>query len=334
MSELRKYIDANASLPKEVVLGNLAWFEVSDGAYAAADLEAGFVRHNLNPGFLPGSINPADAYEKASKGVEGLKYPVSLGGTTGTATILVREAARTQQQIQRQLIREVKDESNRRLSYDKVGEMIFYRPTEDSAGKIDHSSARVRASLDPNLTPEERTMLGDLITKFNADFDRYRNFHDGQKMRGVMRNYLRYLNGVLMKSAVYFVHVNRADELTRLQAFAKELTGVEVALWQIPDISFHREEVIEACQDEAVKELNLVFTDIQKMREARKGGVISFTQYGKFKDRADEILRRSAEHSRTMQIAQDRTGDAVDLVMDALVALRTEIYNANMGDAQ
>jgi hypothetical protein len=330
---LNAYIEANASLPPEITLGHIAWFEVSDGSYSAARLEAGFVKHGLNPAFLPGAINPADAYEKASKAVEGLKYDVQLpGGAVGTAVILVRDVARTQSQIQRQMIREIRDSNNKRLDYAKVGELVFYRPSTGVAGVVDHSTANVRSSLDPNLTPQEHALLTAHKAKFTADFDRFRNYHDGQKLRGVLRNYLLHLNAVLMKSSVYFVHKNRADELRALQAFCREIDGLGMTLWQLPDLPDHRLEVVEAFQREAEKALEGVVTNIQKVRATRKGSV-SMAQFVKLKQEYDTIVAQAGEYSRTLEISQDRTAAASELALDALVALRTELIKAEEATA-
>lgn len=325
---LNAYIQANASLPPEVTLGHIAWYEVSDGSYAAAQLEAGFIKHNLNVGFLPGAINPADAYEKASRAAEGLRYRVSLPtGEEADAVILVREVSRSGSRIERHLIREVKDSNNKVLTYDRVGELVFYRPSVGSNGAVDHSTAMVRSSLAGNLTPEERALLDTLKQKFDSDFDRFRNYHDGQKLRGVLRNYLLSLNAVLMKSSVYFVHKTRADELRRLQAFIREVDGLSMTLWQLPDIPEHRLEVVEAFQREAEKALDSFVIKVQKIRDTRKGGA-TFASFVNLKQEYDLVVAQAGEYSRTLEISQDRTAAAAEIALEVLVALRTEIIKA------
>lgn len=328
-STLAQYIAANASLPADCILGYIAWFEVADGAYDGNALDALFAKHNLNPGFLPAPINPADAFEKATKAVEGLKYPVSLGTdhlgheVRGTAEIMVREAARTDSQIQRHLIREVRDSGARKLAYDKVGELIYYRPSLDSSGRVNHSSVAIRSTLEPNLGPEEYKLLADLTTKFDASFDRHRRFHDGQKLRGVMRSYLLHLNAVLMKSSVYFVHANRGDELARLRAMTDEIDGISLTLWQLPDLDGHRREVVDAFQREAEKSFAGLVEEIQKLRAPGKKPTKA--QFVKIKARYDEVMARSGEYQRTLQISQDRTGAASEVAFEALAALLEDV---------
>lgn len=328
MTTLSEYIAENASLPQDVVLGHIVWFEVADGAYSGPDLTASFDRHGLNPAFLPAGINPADAYEKAAKSVEGLKYPVQLAdGSKGKAEILVREAARNDNQIVRQLIREIRNESQKRLAHDKVGEFVFYRPRVDANGKIDHTTARIRSSLDTLVGVEERKVLGDMVGDFDRAFERFRNYHDGQKLRAVLRNYLGHLNAVLMKSSVYFVHVNRADELNRLRAFTDDFDGLSLVMWQIPDLAHHRTEVVEAFQREAEKELANVVAEIQKVRDTRRGNPTP-AQFARLKGMYDSVVARAGEHTRTLSLAQTRTSTAAEMALEALVRLQQDVLKA------
>lgn len=333
MSSIQNYVAANASLPPEMILGNISWFEVNDGRYDADKLEISFIRHNLNDRFLPPRINPTDAYEKASKAAHGLKYTVTMpDGSQATAEILVRDVSRTNSQIVRHLIREVKDADNKSLAYDKVGEMVFYRPALRN-NRVDHASANVRTQLEPGLTPQEHALLVQHLAQFDADYDRYRKYHDGQKMRGVLREYLRYLNAVPMKASVYFVHGSRVDELVRLQKFCAETEGLNLTLWQIPDVQHHRDQVIDAYQVEVEKDAAGLVATITKLRESRLNG-ISPAQYLKFKEEYDATVRRAAEWGRTLDVSQDRTESALELAAEALVALQADVYKSLNGDEE
>ena len=135
-NDLRSYIDANNSLPPDCVLGSLAWFTVEDGAYDGQIIEQLFNHLNLNPAFLPAALNPADAFEKASNELDGRKYKVNVTGIDGEAEVLVREVARTNHVIERHMIREIRDASQRRLSYTMVGKFVYYRPIADADGRI------------------------------------------------------------------------------------------------------------------------------------------------------------------------------------------------------
>lgn len=322
-SDFRRYIDDNKALPPDTVLGHIAWFTVSENPYDAHKMEAEFSRLSLNPAFLPNAINPADAYEKASMEVNKERYAVH---GDATAEILVREVVRTDNQIIRKLMREVKDSKNRVLLYTEVGELVFYRPAV-KGGVVDHSSATIRATLDPQVSPSEAGVLQPLLAKFQAAYVRYRDFHDGQRVRGVIRNYLLYLNAIQMKPSVYFVHANRSDELGRLAEFVNGLSDqTSMAMLPLPDLPSLRVEVTDAFQREAEKELSVVVGNITKLLQTRKGD-IKMTAYLKLKDDYDAVIAKASEYSRTLQISQDRTGAAAELALDALTSLQQKVVD-------
>ena len=123
-TDMRAYIEANGHLPPDCVLGYIAWFSVNDAAYDADQLVKDFDRLQLNSALLPAPLRTDDAFEKASKEIDKFKYAV-VGDRT--AEILIREVARDTRTITRHMIREVKDSAGRRLLYEKVGELVFYK---------------------------------------------------------------------------------------------------------------------------------------------------------------------------------------------------------------
>jgi hypothetical protein len=317
---MRAYIEANGNLPPDCVLGYIAWFSVNDAAYDAERLIKDFDRLQLNSTMLPAPLRADDAFEKASKEIDKFKYAI-VGGST--AEILIREVSRDARTIQRHMIREVKDSAGKRLLYEKVGELTFYRGRV-VGGVVDQSSTRARATLDPALSPSERDILTPVVSQFTEAYHRYRDFHDGQKVRGILRNYLVYLNAVQMKPSVYFVHSSRADELERLKAFADGLGTASLMLLPQADLPRLRQDVIDAFQEEAEKDLQQVVVDIQKLRSSRSGDIRP-TAFAKIKEDYDRVMRKASEYSRTLQIGQDRTAGAAELAVDALMALQIDV---------
>lgn len=322
-TDFRRYIEEHQSLPEEVVLGYIAWYSVADAAYDASVIEHEFLRLGLNPQFVPGAINPADAWEKATKEIHGERYPMSNGNT---AEILVRDLSRTKNQIVRKIIREEKDAQNKKLSHQEVGEFVFYRPKAVN-GQVQHGTERIRTALSVESWSPERPVLETLVGKFDVAYERYRRYHDGQRIRGVVRGYLLYLNAIQMKPSVYFVHSSRADELMRFQELVNGLNpGSETKLFLMPlaDLSTLREEVTDAFQREAEKGLMEVVAQVQKLRETRKGP-ISEQQYQKVKEQYDDVMNKAGEYTRILQVSQDRTGAALEMAMFALMELRANV---------
>ena len=66
------------------------------------------------------------------------------------AEVLVHEAARDSEIIHRQISRKVRDAKQREVRYEKVGELVFYKP-QTKGGRVVPGSSRVRAQLVPTL---------------------------------------------------------------------------------------------------------------------------------------------------------------------------------------
>jgi hypothetical protein len=319
-TSLRAFMDSQGQLPAECTLGYITWFGVEDAPYDAAHLIAEFDRLGLNKALLPPPLRPDDAFEKASKEIDKFKYDV-IGGST--ATIMIREVSRDSRQIVRQLTREIKNSSNKVLDYAKVGELVFYK-AQARNGVVDMSTARYRATLNSNLSPSERDVLTGVVSLFDAAYVRYRDFHDGQKIRGILRNYLLHLNGVQMKPSVYFVHAERVAELKRLQEFANGLKTTSLLLLPQPDLQELREEVVDVFQKESAKELAAVVAEIQKVRE----GKVTPAAYLRIREEYDRVMAKATEYSRTLQISQDTTSGAAEVALMQLMQLQSDLTGA------
>lgn len=335
-SEFRSYLDQFGSLPPDCLLGNLVMYGVSDGEYDGDKMAIDFAQLGLSPAFLPPPINPADAFEKATKALDNTRYALNPAGsginTDHYAIILMREAARDKTRIVRKAIREIRDSKNAVLQYDEVAEFQFYRPVT-KAGRVDYSSFRVRASRTATpVSVTEDAALTDLEATFQTQMDRHLKTHDGQKIRTLIRDYLRYLNATKMKASCYFVHNSRASEIEALQEFFERLgvSGTEIRLFPLADIPMLRENIVEAFQVQAVNDLLTIKDKVDKLRAARSGP-ISPTAYLKIKAEYDEILDQANETSRVLDVVQDTTSDAAMVALQAITDLGAEVAAAMNG---
>lgn len=327
-SDFRRYIDEAQALPDDCVLGNVIWFTVSDGQYPADDIEKRFADLGLNPGLLPPKPKAIDAFEKATARFTGYKYAVG----DDIAELLVRDVIRDGERLVRQITREIKRTTaggkKIRLAYDKVAELYFAKPVI-RAGKTVPGSERVRLSIDPNAGPllhqgEEKILRG-VLKEVDTEYTRLRDFLDGDKIRWVVRDYVNFLNGVMLKKSVYFVHSTRTEELLRLQQFLNGLgNGCALTLLPMADLKNLREEVVEAFQNEAEKDLEEVVKAIQKVRLTRKGA-ISTNQYVRLKTEYERVMRKAMEYSRTLKVGQERTAGAAEVALEALLALERDV---------
>jgi hypothetical protein len=324
-SDLRKYIDTTQALPADCVLGNILWYGVEDKPYDVDHVKQSFDLLNLNPSVLPPDNKSINAFEKASQEIHGRKYP--LPGDL-EAELLIHEVSRDEETVLRQVTRKVRDAKQKELGYDKVGELVFYRDVT-RGGKVQKGTSRLRTSLVPfgpgsaTIEAGERVELLKALEEVETCFPLYRDTWDGNKVRGILRDYVGYLNGVMMRSGVYFVHSTRTTELEALQKFARGLDGGSMTLFPLPELKAMREEVIEAFQAEAAKELGEVVAAIQKVRGTRK--TLTPEMHRKLKEQYNTVMRKATEYGRTLRVTQERTAGAAELASDALLSLEADL---------
>jgi hypothetical protein len=330
-SEFRKFIDQAQELPSDVVLGNIVWHRVNDGAYALEDIEKSFDALGLNPTFVPQPTTEFNAFEKACTNALRATKPYALqtvkGEVVQTGEIMaIREAHKDGEQVIRHVVREVRDRQRKRLRYETVAELILMRAQPDSGGKIRRGSHRLRATIHVDrLVRGEQGRVEAVVKTWEQEFDRLYNFIDGDKARAIVRDYLGFLNAVMMKQGVYFVHKNREEELFRLQTFVDTTlaNGCGLELFPIPELKRLRESVIDAFQDEAVKELNEVVAAINKVRSTR--ATITGPALAKLTDQYQNVMRKANEYTRTLRCTQDRTAGAAEVALESLNALRSDM---------
>lgn len=324
-SALRDYLDSSGELPRDVLLGTIAMFTITDGEYSHDQVTTWFEELMLDPTFVPETNKAIDAYKKATSEADDFEYALSDGNT---AHVLVRDVSSDKEMIVRHLVREVRDNKRRRLAYAKIGEAVFYRPAV-RGGKTIPGTERFRLTIEnATLQPGEREAMQEpLVARITRQYERYVDFMDGMKVRAMIRDYLKHLNSVTLKAGVYFVHVSRQDELDRLTTLVERLGG-GCTMHQVPlvDLAEQRTRVITAYQDEAERSLQDIVTKIQHVRSTRKS--ITPDAYAKLKREYDAVVNRATEYTRTLGVSQDRTAGAAEVALDALVALQSDMLGA------
>lgn len=321
VSPLKKYLDEAGSLPDDALLGHLVLFRITDGEYQREDIEKWFEELHLNPGFVPVPNKAIDAYKKATS--EGDEFEYDLANGT-TAHVLVRDVTSDAATVTRHLIREIRDAARRRLAYGKIGEATFYRATV-KGGKIEPGSERFRLTVDNDqLIQNERGPMQSLVEKITQAYNRHVSYMDGDKVRAMVREYVKYLNGVALKDGIYFVHVTRHDELNRLSELVDRLGGgCKMDLIPMVNLGQQRDMVVEAFQAEAEKALTEIVKEIQHIRTTRK--TVTPDAYAKVKAKYDLVITRAKEYTRTLNVSQDRTAGAAEVALDSLAELQRQM---------
>lgn len=318
VSALRAYVEQFDELPPELVLGRLVLNTISEEKVRRDDLVRWFDELDLDESFLPMENKAVDAFKKAVSDTKD-SYPLSRGRE---AHLIPRDVASNTDYIQRQITREIQDGGVKKLTYDEGITVTFYRALRGA----DQSSARLEVT--PNLTrlpTSEHPYIQQAAKDVYTRYDSYLNYCDSQKVRAMVRGYLRRkLNAIEVKGGVYFVHCSRDDELGRLAELVNRLGGrCEMILIPIPDSQRQRAFVVRTYEREAAQSLNDLTRDIA---EAASGNVTP-AAYARLKARFDEVITGAEEHTLTLQISQDSTTASAEVAQKALADLAEKMVS-------
>jgi hypothetical protein len=312
-SALKQYIDASGKLPDDVLLGRIVLFTITDEAVAHDDLETWFDDLALDKRLLPAKIKEVDAFKKATSSIDGDKYSLSAGTT---AHMLCRDVTSNNDFVRRQITREVQDSKKKRLYYNAAIEATYYRPGAGGSGRL-----KLQINRDEILA-EELDHLRQVTDNISESFARYANYHDGQKLRGVVRNYLKHLNAIEVKGGVYFIHMSKDAELSALCELVNRFGGgCQMKTLPIVDLDEEREFITAVFEREAAQALQEITRDV---RSAMDTGITG-AAYAKLKERYDEVLEKAQEHMVNLQVTQDITAASAEVALDALAKLQEKM---------
>lgn len=318
MSKLKEWMDSTGDLPDDVLLGQIVLFTINKGEYRRDEVEQWVEELALNTAFVPEPNKAIHAFEKATSDGDEFDYDLSDGNS---AHVLVRDVSSDNVMVTRHLVREIKDPKRRRLAYGKIGEAVFYRPKTEG-GKVKPGTERFRLTVDNDqLVKDERKPMQALVDLITEHYDAYVQFMDADKVRAMVRKYVKYLNAVSIKDGVYFVHANRSEELDRLRTLVGRLGhGSSMQLIPLVKLPELRDMVIEAFQTEAEQALTEVVQEIARIRASRK--TVTPDAYAKIKSQYDGVITRAKEYTRTMGASQQRTAGAAEVALESLAELQ------------
>lgn len=321
---LMGYMQEHGDMPPETVLGYIAWYSIPEAPYDANAMSTAFDTHNLRKGMLPLPLKADDAFEKASNAINKTKYPL-VGG--GEAELFCREVDRDDRQILRRIVREVKDSKGKKLQWGEVADLVFYK-AQTRNGHVDPATVRMRATPRPGISDSERDPVLKAIAEFEAKYNQYCNFHDAQKVRTIMRNYMAAFDALMWKQSFYFVPAAERDELQRLATWVNSLgTGAEMDLIPLPNLPHLRERVVEVYQREAEAGLIAVSEEIAKVASR---STVKPETFARVKEMYDDWMSKAGKYTTDLQVSQDRTSGAAEAVRLQLVQLQQDIMRGQM----
>lgn len=311
-SPLKAYVDEINDLPADVLLGRIVVYTITEQPVAYTTLTNLFDEHDLDKALLPSPNKTVDAFKKATSDTKDT-YAMSKDRT---AVLLCRDVTATPDFIRRQITREIRDGKNRRLEYTEAITCTFFR-----AQKGDQSTSRLTVITNPgNLEKSEHATVAKVARDIEQRYHDYYGFLDSQKIRGVVRNYLKKLNAIEIKGGVYFVLSTRDEELGRLNAMIDGLGGgCYMQTIPVPDLGHTRSFMARMFEREAAEKLQNVARDAKELVASRKN--VTPEAYSRMKAEYDQVLANAVEHMEVLGLAQDLTAASAEVALEALANL-------------
>lgn len=154
----------NADVP---ALGRLCWYTVPEDIWVSReDLERKFRDCGLKPEWMPGPIRPSDAFRRASALLQ--RKNIEIVKDELYANLLVREVASGREEVERHLIWETVDSTQKRLSYRQVATLRL-----DKAGNTVTATTELGAS--------QEVVYG--CDGFSERYDHCLSHYDGNGLR-------------------------------------------------------------------------------------------------------------------------------------------------------
>lgn len=320
------YTAAIDQLPQEAFLGSLLYFSISMADVnlenARRDLEAA----GLSTDTLRKNLRPVDAFRKATREF-GKKFAVR---DDVRSELLVRPAGEDGEQVYVQLILErviMQKNQKRRIFYEKVGALTFTRGHKKDGEYIGHSVEAVRTTdnLPTPLTADEDQWLTEKLITFQDRYDHLLRYMDSHAVRTFVREYIYDLSGTCVKESggLYFIKQDHADTVGKLQSWVKSI-GSEFHALPLLNLSEQREMILEAFEEETVKEVERLTTEVAKiLKEADRQ--IEEKTFDAYALRAAELSSKVQEYNNMLGARADRAQIEIQGFTQQCMALASRI---------
>jgi hypothetical protein len=206
---------------KVPILGYLIWYSVKESRIKIEDMRNLFAQIKIPTDFLPEEPSRINAFKRATTELSE-EVEVDLGQGM-TAVYMIRLTAKSDDEIVKSLIKEVRDASNKKLSYEEIGRVHFDKDTED-----------VRYfDLKPDSQP--------IIIQIKQIYETYCVYLTGKQIRVMIHEIIKSMSPTLVRpsGAVYFIPYVHAEMVQKMEVLSKELaaygiTDYESAFESIP----------------------------------------------------------------------------------------------------
>lgn len=288
-------------------LGRILWYTISELRVTYGQLETAFQNAGIDEKYLPKPISPRDAFRRATKIAEAKRIKLD---SDRYLNLLVREVKMTNDEIVRQLVREVVDSKNVRLEYLPVVNMKLESDVKFTAEPIVDRS---------NLYDNESLAL----LKVENEYDRCKDNYDGRQVRNLVQTILSKCDPVAVRPSggVYFTPEKFADTVQALAVFVKELSEYSVTsersrLWSVPviDAQEHRVMVEESLEDQVKNDSQSLVAEMAKMLKG--GKTITQKTAEQYIQKVKDLKSLVAKYEDMLQTEIIGSQSAMDIAME------------------
>jgi hypothetical protein len=266
---------------KVPILGHLIWYSVKESRIKIEDMRKLFAQIGLPNDFLPEEPSNINAYKRATTELsEEIEVKIDQNRT---AVYMVRLTAKSDEEIVKSIIKEVRDAGDKRLSYEEIGRVHFDKDTED-----------IRYyDLQPDSQP--------IITQIKQLYETYRTYLTGKQIRAMFHEIIQSMSPTLVRpsGAVYFIPYVHAEMVQKMEVLSKELaaygiTDYESAFESIPliDADKTRALVEVRFEEQNTRDVDRTLVELAKLLQGTDATVKTAAKYVQQVQASKEIIAK------------------------------------------
>ncbi|CAG1006205.1 hypothetical protein METP3_03789 [Methanosarcinales archaeon] len=269
---------------KVPILGHLIWYSVKESRIRTSDLRKLFAQVNIPMDFMPEEPSKINAFKRATTELSE-ETEVDIGEGKH-AVYMVRLAAKTDDEIVKSIVKEVRDASKKALTsedYAEIGRVHFDKDTED-----------VRYyDLQPDSQP--------ITTQIKQLYETYCSYLTGKQIRVMFHEIIKSMSPTLVRpsGAVYFIPYVHAEMVQKMEVLSKELvaygiTDYESAFESIPliDADKTRALVEVRFEEQNTRDVDRTLVELSKLLQGTDTTTKTAAKYVEMVKASKETISR------------------------------------------
>nr|WAI02689.1 MAG: hypothetical protein OI719_00345 [Candidatus Methanoperedens sp.] len=279
---------------KVPVLGYLIWYSIKESRMKITDLRRIFTQVGISSDFIPEETSKINAFKRATSELsEEIEVEIEPGKT---AVYMVRTKAKSDDELVKSVIKEIRDATNKTLEYKEIGRAHFDKDTED-----------VRYfDLETDSQP--------VTTQIKQLYSTYCSNLTGKQIRAVFHEIIQSMSPTLVRpsGAVYFIPYVHADMVQKMEVLSKELgafgiTDFESAFESIPliDADKTRALVEVRFEEQNTRDADRTLVELSKMLQGTDATPKTAAKYvEQVKAAKENIARYEGLLNKEMSVAR------------------------------